>query len=263
MSMLLENTQREFFQALLLPLRGSSRLSTDLPPCNEPHPAEFLETADRLVRPGPNLIPAEGLELYHRQYWFRLLDSLSEDFPQLRRLLGETEFWEIIERSLLDHPSESFTLRHLGRKMPEIVAATGDAFAESVAKLEWAMMEAFEQAELPAPDADDFASTVIRLQPHVRLLDLPVSAGRWIEEESAISTDDYLRPSLAVVWRSAAGSVCQRTENRAALPLLSSLEQGGYLSELLESHAEILPVPEVLQEWFQRWQRLGWLARAS
>ena len=259
MTKLLENTQREFFDALLEPLRGSSRKATDFAPSDEPHSEKFFRTAERLVRPGPNLVPAEGLELYHRQYWFRLIDSLAEDFPGLRRLLGEERFWEMMEQSLLNHPSQSFTLRHLGKKIPEVVADSGDEFAESVARIEWAMMDAFEAAQLPMPEANNLVSAKIGLQPHVRVLDLPTSAGLWLDEDWGQRTDSFLEPSLVMVWRSAAGSVSQRTEDRASLPMVTALQRGGMLADLLQANEASLPQAEALQEWFGRWQQLGWL----
>jgi hypothetical protein len=62
--------------------------------------------------------PEERLELYHRQYWYRLLDSIEEDFPALRLLLGRAPFWRLVEEYLLAAPPTSFTLRHLGQAWP-------------------------------------------------------------------------------------------------------------------------------------------------
>ena len=44
----LEEIQREFFAALQMPLRGTSRKSTELPPCSEGHSPEFLAKAEEL-----------------------------------------------------------------------------------------------------------------------------------------------------------------------------------------------------------------------
>ena len=111
----LEQTQREFFAALQMPLRGRSRRSTELPPSDEGHSPEFLAKADELMKPGANLSSAERLELYHRQYWFRVLDSIAEDFPVLRKMAGERVFWSLMEAYLSDCPSASFTLAASGQ----------------------------------------------------------------------------------------------------------------------------------------------------
>ena len=81
----LEDTQREFFSALLMPLRGRSRASTELAPASEGHSSVFLAKAEELMKSGANLSAAESMELYHRQYWFRVLDSIEEDFPVLKK----------------------------------------------------------------------------------------------------------------------------------------------------------------------------------
>ena len=51
--------------------------------------ASFVATATRHLSPSATLDPVERLDLYHRQYWYRVLDSLQEDFPALEHLLGE------------------------------------------------------------------------------------------------------------------------------------------------------------------------------
>ena len=89
----LEQTQRECISALLMPWRGRSRASTALAPVAEGHSPEFLAKAEELMKRGVNLSPAESLELYHRQYWFRLLDSIAEDFPILQKVAGEETFF--------------------------------------------------------------------------------------------------------------------------------------------------------------------------
>ncbi|MDB6078062.1 MAG: hypothetical protein JWO82_1809, partial [Akkermansiaceae bacterium] len=42
----LEQTQQAFFDALQMPLRGTSRENTELPPNDEGHSGEFLTTAE-------------------------------------------------------------------------------------------------------------------------------------------------------------------------------------------------------------------------
>ena len=38
-----------------------------------------------LVKPNDRLTSTERLNIYHRQYWYRILDSFNEDFPGLAR----------------------------------------------------------------------------------------------------------------------------------------------------------------------------------
>ena len=41
------------------------------------------------IKPNDRLTSFERLEIYNRQYWFRVLGSMVEDFPGLRAVLGE------------------------------------------------------------------------------------------------------------------------------------------------------------------------------
>ena len=77
--------------------------------------AEFIKPNDRLSS-------FERIEIYNKQYWFRLLDSLYEDFPGLRALLGDAKFHQLSIAYIDKHPSTSFTLRDLGQHMEKFLA---------------------------------------------------------------------------------------------------------------------------------------------
>src|SRR5208283_5757635 len=59
----------------------------------------------------------ERLEIYNRQYWFRVLDAFSDDFPGLRAVLGDRRFDALAKHYLTDCPSRSFTMRDLGSRL--------------------------------------------------------------------------------------------------------------------------------------------------
>ena len=72
--------------------------------------AEFIKPNDRLTS-------LERVEIYNRQYWFRLIDCLYEDFPGLATVLGKREFnRRAILAYLQSFPSRSYTLRNLGKR---------------------------------------------------------------------------------------------------------------------------------------------------
>ena len=70
--------------------------------------AEFIKPNDRLTS-------FERLEIYNRQYWFRLRDCFYDDYPGLRAVLGDGQFERLADAYLSKNPSQSFTLRNLGR----------------------------------------------------------------------------------------------------------------------------------------------------
>ena len=105
----------------------------------------MTEVAASFIAPNSRLTAFERLEIYNRQYWYRVLGALAEDFPALRALVGERRFEALSIAYLAEHPSRSFTLRNLGSKLPEWLAAhpehTGrrHRLAVDLARIEWAL----------------------------------------------------------------------------------------------------------------------------
>lgn len=260
----LEQTQREFFAALQMPLRGKSRRSTELPASDEGHSDEFLTKAGELMKPGANLSSAERLELYHRQYWFRVLDSIAEDFPVLRRMAGEETFWALMEAYLLECPSSSFTLRHLGSRVPDFTA-TWDVLDESrrrwfssLARLEYADMEIYEAAEWAPVPPDQLATATLGLQPHVKLLALPVEADLCKDWETF--APDAETPVHIAVWRGENGGSLRTRLDPIEFVLLSRLCAGGTLASLFAEATDREPDPDEISRWFANWQTRRWIA---
>ncbi len=260
----LEQTQREFFAALQMPLRGKSRRSTELPASDEAHSEQFLSKAEELMKGNDSLSSAERLELYHRQYWFRVLDSIAEDFPILRKMAGEDVFWQLMEDYLRTCPSESFTLRHLGSRLPDFAASwdgidgTKQRWFSAIARLEYSYMEIYEAAEWEPVPADQFAVARLGLQPHVKLLELPVPADLCKDWET-FAPDEEERVAIAV-WRGENGGAEQGRIDPVELVLLNRLRNGGTLASLFEDPTDREPTPEEVSEWFQKWQSRRWIA---
>lgn len=262
----LDELQREFFAAIQLPLRGTSRESTELAPNDEGHSPVFLEKARELMKPGSNLSSEERLELYHRQYWFRVLDSIAEDFPILRKMTGETRFWNLMEAYLSACPSGSFTLRHLGRRMPEFVSeweeldAMEQRWFSAITKLEYSYMEIFEAANYEPVPADQLATAELILQPHVILHELPVPADLCEDWETFSPTDD--EPVWIAVWRGENRGRLQCRLDDVEFELLKRLQAGKTLGQLFAEPASREPSPEEISTWFTNWQSRGWIALA-
>lgn len=267
---MLETIQTQFFEALRLPLRGTSRRSTELPPCTEGHSARFFAIADAIIQPGPELSAAERLELYHRQYWFRLLDSLAEDFPTLQACMGSDLFWRDAERYLLHRSSSSFTLRHLGEGLADFFANDCETPAHlrgwlaDLARLEYTHMEVFEQAQACIPDERTIMEAQLMLQAHVRLvrIDHPVDL-YWNDPSNfALAADRGEAQHQALemaVWRSLSGESFHRRIDAEESQLLALLQLGGTLPEILSRLSEPVPSPELIRNAFGRWQQDGWI----
>lgn len=138
--------------------------------------------ANALIRPNDRLSSFDRLEIYNRQYWFRLYSSFEEDFPGLKAIVGAKRFERLMRDYLTTSPSRSFSLRNLGSGLEAwLMANPGylgprSALARDMARLEWAHIEAFDSAHLPLLDPDELASigedSVLDLQPHLRVLAL-------------------------------------------------------------------------------------------
>src|ERR1700684_1839632 len=76
------------------------------------------QLAEGYVKPNDRLTSFERLEIYNRQYWFRVIAAVSEDFPALATVLGPKRFNSLLIAYLKENPSTSFTLRNLGRNLP-------------------------------------------------------------------------------------------------------------------------------------------------
>ncbi len=80
------------------------------------------EVAASFIAPNSRLTAFERLEIYNRQYWFRVLGALAEDFPALRSVIGARAFDAMSVAYLTAHPSRSFSLRNLGSHLAEWLA---------------------------------------------------------------------------------------------------------------------------------------------
>ena len=290
----LEQLQRAVFEVTRQPLTPSEKLRPRLPDGRS-----VREIADTLIKPNDRMTSFERLQIYSQQYWFRIMASLSEDFPGLRSLVGERKFEKLATAYLNECPSESFTLRNLGsrleawlRRHPEYIAGV-ERVAIDMVRLEWADIEAFDERELPRFTADDSAKldgdTVFRLQPHLRLLELAYPVDELLfrirgqdSKSDTVSNAVLKFPHSSRIRRSSLprprkvylavyrlqGTVYFKRLTRDAFALLQTLAQGKPLEEaievaLLRRRRNVDRLSAQVQEWFQNWSSLGWLAPQS
>ncbi|HYQ14925.1 MAG TPA: DNA-binding domain-containing protein [Polyangiaceae bacterium] len=128
------------------------------------------------------LSPVEQLEIYREQFWLRHTSSLLEDFPGLSGILGQKAWEALAEHYLTQVAPDSFTLRDLGARLPEVIAGASwlphQALCLDMARLELAYIEVFDAADVPPleperlaaiPEAS-FADAKLAVAPSVRLL---------------------------------------------------------------------------------------------
>lgn len=252
------------------------------------------DVAATFIAPNSRLDAFERLEIYNRQYWFRILGALAEDFPALRAVLGSARFDALSVAYLTDHPSRSFTLRNLGSKLVEWLDAhpqfTGrrHALSVDVARIEWAFIESFDGPELTplslAQIAALGAESQLALQPHLQLLALQYPADTLVlslhkhekrqTSEAGIEHDEPDEAPLKLpnlrrrsTWLAAHRvdlSVYYRRLEREEFLMLAAIRKGKPLFEALESAFAGSRIPEArraarVQSWFNTWAQLGWI----
>ena len=112
------------------------------------------------IQPGEQLTSSDRLAIYSRSYWFRLFDSLYDDFPGLRSLLGHKKFHDFARAYLAAYPSSSWTLRNLGSRLVQFIeqepawTSPRTTAARDIAAFEWAQVLAFDEAAHPPLQGD-------------------------------------------------------------------------------------------------------------
>jgi hypothetical protein len=254
--------------------------------------------AEGYIKPNDRLSSFDRLEIYNRQYWFRVITAVAEDFPALNAVLGSEAFDELVLAYLRENPSSSFTLRNLGSRLPEWLqnhaefTSGNHDLAMDIARLEWAYVEAFDRAAIPPVNGADFAGfdgeTKLSLQPHLQLLDLKYPVDELVLAvhretgpsdimSNAISerrpTSEAVLPEMTrqdvyLAVHRYDNSVFYRRIDREAYQLLSSLQSGSSLGFALETAFEVgvYTVEDQaakIQECFAHAAELGWFCIAT
>jgi hypothetical protein len=253
----------------------------------------MTKNASEFIKPNSRLTSFERLEIYNRQYWFRVLDSFAEDFPGLRGVIGQKQFERLAQRYLTDCPSQSFTLRNLGSRLigwleahPEFIGPRKD-LALDMARLEWAHIEAFDSAErrplTPAQIAGLNGDSKLSLQPHIHLLMPHYPLDDILLAVKSSSRDiAALGGRLRTKWLSRFGgpekiflavhraefSVHYRRLEAGEFAVLTELQRGNPIGDAIESAfadqaGEAEDCARKVQQWFEIWGKLGWLCLPS
>ena len=255
------------------------------------------EVAAEFIKPNDRLSSFERLEIYNRQYWFRVLASLDEDFPGLRAIIGQRRFDALCKAYLVDCPSQSFTLRNLGSRLeswlrshPEWIQPRA-SLALDMVRLEWAEIEAFDGAAEPVLTPGDALASEpdpqFSLQPYLQLIKLryPVDdllvAIRKDSSEAGMASNAVSErrkqtrvrkvarqkpQAIYLVVHRVEYSVYFKRLEPEAFTFLKALREGKTLSDAVVLAFQRSDVHEsnllgIVQNWFENWSTLGWFCR--
>jgi hypothetical protein len=293
--MSLAELQRQMAAAVMTPLTPDEDMRA-----NAPDGRLMADVAAAFIAPNSRLTPFERLEIYNRQYWYRVLDALAEDFPALRAVVGSRAFQQLSIEYFTAHPSRSFSMRNLGSKLVEWLAAhpqhagRRQRLALDVVRIEWAFVEAFDNAERTPLTVDQIAtldgSSQLGLQPHLQLLALDYAADELVlalhkrqkrgtseagvKHEDGPGQDQGPEPPAKLpklrrrfTWVAAHrvdNAVYYRRLEREEFLTLEAIREGQALGEALETGFRDSTKldsrrPALVRAWFGHWAELGWI----
>jgi len=288
--MKLHALQRAVARVVMQPLTRSERMQR-----KAPGGGRMSAYAARYIKPNDRLTSFERLEIYNRQYWFRVLASLAEDYPGLRAVLGGRRFEAMCKTYLTERPSRSFTLRNLGAQLEiwlrenPLWLRDRRVLALDMVRLEWADIEAFDGHAKPALRSEDLlevdaAKLQLGIQPYVQLLELhypvddlllevkhgddtPDRASNAVQERrkhSKVRAVAKLKPEqIFLAVHRLDYSVYFRRIEPEEFALLTALRSGKTVERAIELAFRKSSVPAAdraafVQHSFQTWATLGW-----
>src|ERR1700712_4130185 len=98
--------QRTLARAVTQPLTFSEGMQR-----TSPDGKSMRAYAASFIKPNDRLTSFDRLEIYNRQYWFRLLSNLQDDQLGIRALIGDEKFDAFAIAYIQSHPSRSWSLR--------------------------------------------------------------------------------------------------------------------------------------------------------
>ncbi len=286
----LAELQNVMAQTIMRPLTSTYQMRkrwTDGQPINR--------VANTFIKPNRRLSSGERLEIYNRQYWFRLLTCFYDDFTGVHAILGDRQFKKLAFAYLTRYPSSSFTLRNLGCHLTQFMAEEPEwiksyyQLAMDMARLEWAHILAFDEAELTPINAEslrnlDPQSVHLTLQPYLSLLalnypvdDLRIELKKGNEprgdasnamgherRETHIRRVKRLKPKMIYLAVHRLENIVYYKRLEAdAFQILTALRDGVSLNEACSRAGAVstLPIEEqsqTIRQWFHDWTSFGW-----
>jgi uncharacterized protein (UPF0276 family) len=225
------------------------------------------------LNPQGGVTGAERIKVYAEGYPIRIEEALKEVYESVRHVIGANSFHQLAHAYALHHPSKDYNLTLTGRHLPrflETYPVTQElAFLPDLAKLEWAIAEAFHSplkpalnpAQLAGLSEIDWDEIQISFQPSLHLmashwpvLDIWKARKLAIEE---VKIDLMNRPQILMVFRHDLKVQCELIVE-AQYRLLQGLISGLSLGKVCEMLAEWSPEGELpLAEWFSVWNSYG------
>ncbi len=235
------------------------------------------EQIAHVLLPSAMLAAGERIGIYHEMYLLRMAEALESDYPALAHFFGETRFAALVRDYVRAHPSRSYTLNVLGRSLAdwlgEAPSVPRRGFCQDLARLEWAVTEAFDAEETPRLDAQALEAVPpdawdeVHLVPSaaLRLVELRWNANEWLDSTEG-DDHDHPKPRRRDAWVAVfrqSYAVYRRELSHPAFRLLQDLAAGHSVGMALAAALgrRGTPGPEALTRWFREWASDGLFSR--
>lgn len=280
----LKREQQWFGSIIGRPIDEDSRMNP-ISPSGE----SMEEEAALHIAPSPTLRPAQRIQIYNQQYWWRLLNTLHESFPLLTRLFGYYEFNRSIGFPyLVKYPPRHWSLSLLGDRlhqwcMEEYHAEDKHLVLEAIA-IDWAFSDSFTAESFPPLSVEQLAiqngdsaifEKTLYIQPFINLFEYAYDLFKYridfLKElpEHWLNHDfpelDRSQVFYYALYRNSKQDISWKKISKAEYHLLKFFKNGASLEKACEwledQDSEINEAASVhLQEWFQEWACRGWLS---
>lgn len=281
---LLKREQQWFASIIGRPIDEDSRMN----PISPSGQSMELEAAEHIV-PSPTLRPAQRIQIYNQQYWWRLLDTLHDTFPVLTRLFGYYDFNRSIGIPyVVKYPPNHWSLNCLGDRLAQWIEeeyhANDKALVLNAAQIDWAFNQSFVTNQLPQlsaellPDAaamEEILCQPLYAQPHIYLFQMEHHLFHFRQEFLQHDADHWLDhdfPAMEksqtyffALYRNVRNEISWKEISAGEYYLLGFFKQGMTIDEAcqwLEKQENDLYEAAMsnLQLWFQEWTQRGWLS---
>jgi hypothetical protein len=268
---------QEWFAAMI----SQPCLENYLLPELTPNGADTQEEVAKYIAPSSTLQPYQRLQIYHQQFWWRLIKCLQNNFPTLVRLFGYLPFQtQIAIPYLATSLPTHWALCKLGETLPQwlhVNYTQEDRYlVVTAAEIDWAAQEAIWIKKI-ANAFEKALSKKLILQPFIHLFELRADFFTFRDEllknePEYYNTNPFPKMRYGkchfVLYRHPKNVVSWKEISYAEFWLLLQFKKAKTIeeacSELEEKGGEILE--EALLQmplWFKQWTVLEWFGSSS
>ncbi|MDX1385958.1 MAG: DNA-binding domain-containing protein [bacterium] len=274
----LEEIQRLFWQLTQAP-EGVTKKFAMLRAAGD-SPVEELNQLISEGKPGQAL---KRMEVYAQMYFWRIFESLEEDFALTAALLGKSQFHRSVVEYLKCFPSRTYDLALVGKNFPRFLQnfcnplENPKGLLTELAGLEWQVIEVSREADsqaltetkLKEIPADQWEELKLQRIPASRVFlthfDLMNPWRKKVTEGENPKVQDFVpMEQKLVLWRQNYDLQLQDIPSTEA-DLLLFLQEPRTFSQLCELCYEIDPesAPQLAAQFLKRWVDWGLLLSPS